>query len=129
MFSGFMAYLQRLRNHSDFNHYITLSSLTSLSNSCSSKQLAFIGFQLLLSHCRKAAELWSVCSPLTEISICWLQMPGVSTTCSLSALLLRAGRVKIISHSKCSWKYLDIQLSIDFKCILFSSQTLLIVLF
>lgn len=89
----------------------------------------FIGFQLLLRHCwKKAAGLWSVCSPLTEISICLLQMPGASTTRSLSALRLWAGRVEIISHSKCSWKHLDIQLSIYFKCVLCLLQTLLICL-
>lgn len=120
-----MAYIL---NRLDINYYSTLSSLTSLSNSCSSKQVVFIGFQLLLRHCRKAAELWSVCSPLTEISICLLQMPSVSTTRSLSALRLRAGRVEIISHSKCSWKHLEIQLSVYFKCMLCSLQTLLVVL-
>ena len=116
-------------NHLDINHYITWSSFTSLSNRWCSKQLVFIGFQLLLRHCwKKAAGLWSVCSPLTEISICLLQMPGASTTRSLSALRLWAGRVEIISHSKCSWKHLDIQLSIYFKCVLCLLQTLLICL-
>ena len=116
-------------NHSDINHYITWSSFTSLSNRWCSKQLVFIGFQLLLRQCRKkAAGLWSVCSPLTEISICFLQMPGASTTRSLSALRLWAGRVEIISHSKCSWKHLDIQLSIYSKCVLCSLQSLLICL-
>lgn len=114
-------------HHLDINQCITLSSLTSLSNSCSSKQLVFIGFQLLLRRCQKAAGLWSVCSPLTEIPICLLQMPSISTTRSLSALHLRAGRVEIVSHSKCSWKHLDIQLSIYFKCMLCSLQTLCIV--
>lgn len=55
-------------------------------------------------------------------------MPGASTTRSLSALRLWAGRVEIISHSKCSWKHLDIQLSIYFKCVLCLLQTLLICL-
>lgn len=68
-------------------------------------------------------------SPLREISICSLQMPSASTPRSLSALRLRAGTVKIISHSKCSWKHLDIQLSIYFKCMLCSLHTLLIVAF
>lgn len=111
--------------NNDRHHFL----FSSLSNCCRSKQLMFIGFLLLLRHCWKAAELWSVCSPLREISICSLQMPSVSTTRSLSALRLRAGTVKIISHSKCSWKHLDIQLSIYFKCMLCSLHTLLIVAF
>lgn len=99
----FMAQEYRFPNNLN-SHYITLSSLTSLSNSCSSKQSLFIGSQLLLRDCRKAAELWSVCSPLPEVSICWLQMPSASTTRSLSPLRFRAGRVEIKCHSTYSRK-------------------------